>query len=88
VVFSGPAEAALNYFNELPSFHFDLSLYMNPADFLTDVSACTAKSDKVCILFYLIDTSLMLPSISEYIRRNSIMRSLCLIPCFSLCVGR
>lgn len=49
VIFSGNASEVLTYFKNLSAFKFDktLSLYVNPADFLTDVSACVLRNADV-----------------------------------------
>jgi ATP-binding cassette subfamily G (WHITE) protein 2 (SNQ2) len=42
MVYCGPAKEAIGYFTTIPhvSFGDAVSLYVNPADFLTDISAC------------------------------------------------
>lgn len=47
IIFTGAASEALSYFSNLKSLKFDkvLSMYANPADFLTDISSCQLKSE-------------------------------------------
>ena len=49
LVYLGKASEALSFFIESPNLQFKYIEYTNPADFVTDVSACLVQNAQVCI---------------------------------------
>ena len=47
MIYMGPADKALPFFLSSPSLTFSMNDYNNAADFLSDVSGCLLRNDKV-----------------------------------------
>ena len=47
VAFTGPTQMAAKFFSETPALQFNSSMYLNPADYLLDISGCLLKNGSV-----------------------------------------
>jgi hypothetical protein len=43
----GPVSGSVRHFEDTPTLRFDASVYLNPADFLLDISSCAIKNSMV-----------------------------------------